>query len=79
METNGNEEVVCSHGEEEGGDGNYSLPSLPCLGREREMKEQKQSIYINRSSTAFQRGGQWKRVQHVGCQREQEEEETPFL
>ena len=46
METNGNEEVVCSHGEGEGGDGNYSLPSLPCLGREREMKEQKQSQHI---------------------------------
>ena len=48
--------------EGEGGDGNYCLSSLPCLGREREMKEKKQSIYINRSSTAFQRGGQWKRV-----------------
>lgn len=46
METNGNEEVVCSHGEGEGGDGNYSLSSLPCLGREREMKEQKQSQCI---------------------------------
>ena len=60
METNGNKGVVCSHGEggkgegggegggrgREGGNGNYSLSSLPCLGREREMKEQKQSQHI---------------------------------
>ena len=47
--------------EGEGGDGNYCLSSLPCLEREREMKEKKQSqLLLIINSQRFREEGNGK-------------------